>query len=122
VLDTAHDVDVAVGIQGGEVAGVHPAVLVDGLGRAGRVVPVADHDGVAAGQELTGGAARHRVAGLGVGDLHLHVRVHPPDGGDPLVEVVVRRGLGGHRRSLGHAVTDGDLVHVHGRHPLLHDL
>ena len=45
-----------------------------------------------------------------------------PDRADPLVERIVHRGLGGHRRGLGHAVTDGHLGHVHHVDALAHHL
>src|SRR6185503_11567015 len=49
VLDAADDVDVAVLVGGGEVAGVHPAAGVDRVARRLLVAPVADHHAVAAG-------------------------------------------------------------------------
>ena len=61
VLDPADDAQVAVGVEGAEVAGVQPAVGVDrGRGRL-RVVEVAAHHGVAAHEDLA------RLARRGVG-------------------------------------------------------
>src|SRR5205823_7326598 len=103
VLDAADDVDVAVGVHRGQVAGVHPAAAVDGLSGALGVVPVAHHHRVAPGAQLARRAGGHDPAGLGVDDLHLDVGVDPPDGRDPVLEAVVRCRLGRHRRRLGHA-------------------
>ncbi|MNT30083.1 hypothetical protein D3C72_1658600 [compost metagenome] len=47
VLHAADDIAVAFFVDGGEVAGMHPAVA-DGFGGARLVVPVAQHDRVAA--------------------------------------------------------------------------
>src|SRR4051812_10940423 len=52
VLDPADDGEVAVGVHRGEVTGVHPPRAVDRLGRAVRLLPVAEHDAVAAGAQL----------------------------------------------------------------------
>ena len=122
VLDPPDDVHVAVVGHHGEVAGVHPAVGVDGLGRALGVVPVAPHHGVAPGAELAGLAARQRLAGRRVGDADLDVRVDPPDRGRAVVQRVVGQRLGRHRRRLGHAVADRHLVHVHAVDARLHHL
>src|SRR5439155_11830228 len=122
VLDAPDDVDVALGIHGGEVARVHPPVLVDGLSRAFGIVPVADHHRVAAGEQLARLTPGHRAARLRRDDLDLDVRVDPADGADPAIELIVGPRLGGDRRRLRHPVTDGHLVHVHGRDDLLHDL
>src|SRR6478735_1635544 len=75
VLDPADDVAVAVLAHLGEVAGVHPAVGVDGLGGLLGVVPVAEHHRVAAGAELPGLPALDGLAGGGVDDLDLDVGV-----------------------------------------------
>src|SRR5207249_11639321 len=69
VLDPADDVDVALLVHGGEVAGVHPARRVDRLARRLLVVPVAAHDDVAAAAQLAGRAPGQDHAGLGVDDL-----------------------------------------------------
>src|SRR5699024_5001056 len=66
VLDPAGDLHVAVGIHHADVPGVHPAGLVDRLGGLVRLVPVAEHDAVAPGAELSGLAARQGLAGGGV--------------------------------------------------------
>ena len=85
VLDPADDVAEALGVDDGEVAGVHPAGGVDRLGGAQRVVPVAAHDRVAAGAQLAGEPARDDAAVL-VDQLDLEMRVDAADGGDAAVE------------------------------------
>ena len=62
VLDPADDVEVAVAVHGGQVAGVHPPRAVEDVSSLLRLVPVADHHRVAAGAQLTGLAARQRHA------------------------------------------------------------
>ena len=57
VLDAADDVDIALIVHRGEVAGVHPARRVDRLARRLLVVPVAAHDDVPAAAQLSGRAA-----------------------------------------------------------------
>src|SRR4029434_8757087 len=89
VLDPADDVGVAVGVHGRQVAGVHPARLVDGLAGGLGVVPVAEHDHVPAGAQLARGVAGDDPPAVGVDDLDLDVRVNPAYGGDPLVDRVV---------------------------------
>src|SRR5581483_10448543 len=112
VLDAADDVDVAVLVHRGQVAGVHPAALVDGLGRALGVVPVARHHGVAPGAGHARRPPGDDPPGFRVDDLHLDVGMDPPDGRRPVLQAVVGRGLRRHRVRLGHAVGDGDVVHV----------
>src|SRR4029453_7578060 len=52
VLDAADDVAIALGIDDGEVAGVHPAIGVEHVGGLFALVPIAQHDAVAAGAEF----------------------------------------------------------------------
>ena len=122
VLDPPDDVDVAVVVHHGEVAGVHPPVGVDGVGRARLVVPVARHHRVAARAELAGLATRQRVAGRRIGDADLDVRVGPPDRRRAVVQRVVGQRLRRHRRRLGHAVADRHVGHVHAVDARLHHL
>src|SRR6266576_4375015 len=90
VLDTAGDVEVAVGVHDGQIPGVHPAGRVDRFGGLVRFVPVAEHYRVAPGAQLAGLTPRDGQPGLGVRDLDLEVRVHQADGGYPPVQRVVR--------------------------------
>src|ERR1700738_4238036 len=79
VLDPPNDADVAVLVHRGEVAGVHPALLVDRLGSLVGVLPAAAHHEIPAGKELAGLAARLRAPGARVDDLDLRVRHHLSD-------------------------------------------
>src|SRR5262249_660619 len=88
VLDGPHAVAVALGVEGGEVAGVHPAAGVDRLGGLLGVAPVPLHDRVAAGAELARRARRHDAA-VGVDDLDLHMRVDAADAADALLQGIV---------------------------------
>ena len=109
VLDPAGDLHVAVVAHHREVAGVHPPVD-EHLRRLLRLLPVAEHDRVPTRAELAGLPPRQRLAGDGVDDLDLEVRVHRADRADLALERVVRAGLRGHRRGLGHAVADRHLL------------
>ena len=121
VLDAADDVAVAVGIEGGQIAGVHPAGAVQRLGRALRIIPIAQHHGVAPCAELARLAAWHDPSRL-VHDLDLDVGLDAPDGGDPGLQAVVAAGLEADRAGLGHAIGDSHLRHVHPVDHLTHYL
>ena len=99
VLDASADEDVALTVDGGEVAGVKPSVLVEhgvaGLG----ILVVAQHDVRAAREDL----ARH-VGWVGTGDAYLHVVHHPSAGAAHEVAVVA---VGDERGRLGRAVAHG---------------
>src|SRR5690606_12787529 len=58
-LDAADDVAIALVVDDGEVAGVHPAIGVEHVGGLLALVPIAQHDAVAAGAELAAAAAWH---------------------------------------------------------------
>src|SRR5207253_2189742 len=81
VLQATDNVDITVVIQDGEVAGVHPASLVDGGPRGGGVVPVAAHDAVAARAELPRRAARQDGPRGRVAHADLDVRHNAADRG-----------------------------------------
>src|SRR3954447_5801116 len=89
VLDAPDDLQVALVVHLREVAGVHPARAVDRVGGLLGLFPVSEHDAVAARAELARLAAGDDRAALGVHDLDLDVRMHPPDGSDALLERVV---------------------------------
>src|SRR5438067_1535733 len=115
VLDAPDDVDVALVVHGRQVTGVHPARGVDGLtGRFG-IVPVTEHDAVAARAQLARLTPQQDLASWRVDDLDLDVGVNPTDGRHALVERVVGAALGRDRRGLGHAIADGHFGHVHLR-------
>src|SRR4029453_2225529 len=121
VFDAPDDVAVALGIERREVAGVHPARLVYGLGRTRWIVPVSEHHRVPARAELAWAARRHDLSLL-VDDLHLDVRVNASDRGDAPLEGILRRRLEAHRARFGHAVADRHLLHVHLGNDALHHL
>ena len=117
VLHAADDVAVALGVDRREVAAVHPAGRVDRLARALGLVPVAAHHQVAARAQLARHADRDDAAAL-IDDLDLDVRLDAAHGRHAALERVVDARLERHRAGFGHAVGDGDLVHVHvGDHP-----
>jgi hypothetical protein len=79
VLDPPDDVHVAVVAHDGEIAGVHPARRIDGgVGRR-NVLPVPEHDRIAARTELARCAARRDRAGFRIDDLAFEMRVNAPD-------------------------------------------
>src|SRR5437667_12731211 len=61
VLDAADDAAIALLVDRREVAGVHPARRIDGVARPLIVVPIAEHDRVAARAQLAGLAARNHL-------------------------------------------------------------
>src|SRR5207248_9933726 len=66
------DRHVAVGVDGGDVAGVQPVVLINGLGGAGGVAAVAAHDRGTAGKQFAI-----------VVEFELHAGNRHADGADP---------------------------------------
>ncbi|MNZ81326.1 hypothetical protein D3C78_999890 [compost metagenome] len=66
---------------------MHPTGLVDGIGRALRVVPVTEHHAVATGAELADGTARDQVARL-IDDFAFQLRLCATDGGHPQFQLV----------------------------------
>src|SRR5205085_10385470 len=111
VLDPTDDVAIALLVDRRQIAGVHPTGRVDCLARLLLVLPIAEHDQIAAGQEFAGGPARHDAA-LSVDNLRLDMRHRPPDGRYPPLERVVGRRYEASRARLGHAVADDDLREV----------
>ena len=122
VLDPADDLAIALGVDGGQVAGVHPALGVDRLARALQVAPVAAHHQVAAGAQFAPFADRQRPSVVGIDDLAFGVGLNAPDRRDPLFDRIVDRALERDRAGFGHAVGDGDVRHVHVADHLLHGL
>ena len=117
VLDPPHDVAIAFRVQYGQVAGVHPALAIHGFPGALLVVPIALHHRIAPGAKLAL-CAHGKGLPLFVHDFHLHVGMHPSHGGDPFFQAVVHIALKGYGAGFGHAISDGDLVHVQvGDHP-----
>ena len=122
VLDAADDVHVALGVHGGQVAGVHPAVGVNGFMRFGGVFPIAVHHRIALGAELATLATGHGGTRFGVHDLDLQMRLHLAYGRYALVQRRVGAALAAHGAGFGHAIGDGDLAQVHLLHHALHHL
>jgi hypothetical protein len=106
---------------------VHPD-LAAGVGEHGfagsrLVAPVALHQVVAADGQLAAGVEGQDFGRVGrVDDFGFDVWQRPADGVDTLVHGVVRRGHGGHRARLRHAVADGQLGEVEGAVQLAHEL
>src|SRR5438874_13837351 len=82
VLDPPDDVDVAVLIHGGQVAGMHPARPVDSLAGGFFVVPVAAHHHVSAAAQLARGTSLDDGAGARIDDLDLDMRMDAAHRGD----------------------------------------
>src|SRR6266404_4352568 len=112
VLDAADDVAITVPVDGGDIAGVHPAVGIKHVGGLLSLVPISQHDAVATGAQFAGFAAGHHAA-LEVDDLDLDMRMNAPDGGHPPLQRIVGGALEADRAGLGHAVADRHLAHVH---------
>ena len=71
VLVAAHEPYAAVVAHGGDIAGVEPAVVVNGLGGGVGTLVVALHDGVAADQQLADGRRGQGFPGFGIDHLEL---------------------------------------------------
>ena len=97
VLDPPDDVEIAVVVHHRQIARVHPAGRVDGFMRGRVVVPVTEHDRVAARAEFARSPSGHQPAGVGVDDLDLDVWVRRSNGGHSLLQRVVGVALGGDR-------------------------
>ena len=100
---------------------MHPAIGIDGLGRALRLVPITLHHRIAPGAQLSLDAGGHDLAGL-VDDLAFHMGVDASDGGDAALQRIAVGGLERDRAGFRHAVGDGDVGEVHIRDALLHHL
>src|SRR5713101_207700 len=112
VLDAADDVAIALGIDDGDVAGVHPPLGVEHVGGLFPLIPIAQHDAVATGAQFAPLAAWNDAA-LEIDDLDLDMRMNAPDGGYPALQGIVRCALKADRTGFGHAIGDGDVAHVH---------
>src|SRR5439155_2083303 len=120
VLRASDDVAVAFGVDGGQVAGVHPAVLHH-FARSRFIAPVALHHRIAAHAQLACLARRYNVAPL-IDDLGFEPRLNLTNRRHATLEGIGGRALEGDRAGLRHAVGDGDLAHVHLAHHALHRL
>src|SRR5260370_20157669 len=65
VLEPTDNVAITIRVDCRQVAGMHVASLVDYARRRGRIVPIAAHDAVAAGEQLSRNSRPHDSAFLG---------------------------------------------------------
>src|SRR5215471_19679331 len=85
VLDPALDAQAAIGVHGGQITGVVPAIGVDRLGRELRGVMVTAHDQVTACAKLADLAGDDRLASCDISNLHFSVRERRAEGLSPLL-------------------------------------
>src|ERR1700688_1057066 len=85
VLDAADDVAIAFGVDHGDVARMHPAIGIEHVGGFLRLVPIAEHDAVAAGAEFAAFAAWHHAA-VEIDHLDLDMWMNASDGGYPALQ------------------------------------
>jgi hypothetical protein len=120
VLLAVGDAQVAVLVEHPDVAGVQPAVGVDGRGGGLGVVEEPGHDVVAPHDDLAGLARRQRRTVV-VDDLHLDVGDGPPGRVGDGLGVVVVAAHGGDAGGLGQAVAGHDRLEGQLRaHPADH--
>ena len=122
ILDAPHNVDIALVIHHGQVAGVHPARCVDGFGAGIGVIPIAEHDAIAARTQFAWCTIGDNRTRGGIDNLDLHMGMDLAHGADLLVERRADARLGADGAGLGHAVTDFHITHVHQGLHLLHHL
>src|SRR5690554_6835413 len=122
VLDTTHDLNVALVIHGGQITGMHPAGFVDRFSGCLFVVPVFQHDAVTACAQLADFTARHDLAAARIHNLGFQVWLGTAHGGYALFNAVVGAGLGRYRAGFSHAIGDLNFLHVHLVDHLLHHL
>src|SRR5271170_1652291 len=107
VLDASDDVAIPSLVEGGEIARVHPPRRFDDLVGLFPFVPIAEHDGIAAGAEFAGLAARNDAA-FAIDDLRLEMRLDSTNGRDATLERIVDGALETHRARLRHPIGDRD--------------
>ncbi len=119
ILDAPNDVTEPGLVEHGQIPGVHPARGINRLGRALRIVPVAQHHQIAARAQFSRRATWHDAA-VRIHNLGLDMRMHPPDSGHAPLQRVLDRGLKTGRAGLRHAVANGDLAEMHGLNAAAH--
>ena len=117
VLDAPGDLVVPVGIAAGQVAGMEPALAVDGGGCGLGHLVVALHDVVAPGDKFAIHTVRHRLH-----NAALHAEDGAAHGVHPGLHTVGGLGHGGGGACLCLTVGDADFIHVHLVDHLLHHL
>src|SRR5882672_2988542 len=121
ILDPSDDAAISIVVDGRQVTRMHPAGRIDGLPCPGLVIPIAEHDRISPGAQLTGLTPRHDPA-VAVDNFDLEVRLYPSDRRDAQFERIVSTALEAHGTGFGHPIGDGYLAHVHRRGDFLHDL
>src|SRR6266566_2899568 len=121
ILDPANDAAISIVVVGRQVSRMHPTGRIDGFPSSDLVVPIAEHDRVSPGAQLSGFAARHDTT-VAVDYLDFKVRLYPPDRRDAQLQRIVAAALEAHRAGFGHPISDGYFAHVHCRCDFLHDL
>src|SRR6185503_5179998 len=91
---------------------MHPPFTVQGFGSAFFIVPVTDHDRIAPSQQLTSGTWRNGVSFL-IHDSYFDVRVHATHSGHSTLNGIINGTLETDGAGFSHAISNGDLVHVH---------
>ena len=113
ILEAAGDEEGSVRIAAGQIAGMEPAVGIDGGGGGIGHFIVALHDVITAGAELAVLTVRQFLAGFGIDDLALDMGEGIADG---LGAELERIGPGGHGAAggrLGLAIDTYDAAHIH---------
>src|SRR5437588_5914424 len=121
VLDAPDDVAITLGVDGREVAGMHPARRIDGLAGALFVAPIAEHYAIAASEELARRSGRHDAA-IQIDDLDFDMGLNAPNGRHAALQRVLGRALEADRAGFGHAVGNGDFGKTHVADRALHHL
>ena len=121
ILQTAGNTVITLRRPAGKVARVQPAVLVDGGGGCLGHLIVTLHNIVTAGHKLSDHAVRAVLSGFRIHNLALDLRKCASDGGNSHFQRIGRTAHGAAGRSLGLAVDDYDLGHVHLVHHVTHD-
>ena len=122
ILNATHDIEVALGIHHTLITGMHPSRLINRLHRGNPVIPVAQHDAVAACAYFTRFANRHDPSRTRIDHFYLHMWMCLADRPNLLLKRGIDMCLRRDRTGLGHAKADGDLLHVHQGFHLLHHL
>ena len=123
IAGAAGEVNAAVGAHDAQVAGMQPSIGVDDLRRAFRVAVIAFHESVAAHANLALLAHRHGLlASPRRGDPNLGLRHGAAHSVDANLNGIVGVAHGDHRRCLGLAIGDDQLVTVHLVQYALHQL
>ena len=121
VFDAACDVTEAFCINRREITGFHPAPIIDGSIRLLLVAPIALHDAITARPKLALLANRHSST-FPINDFDFHMRMHAANGCNALFQWIIDIALEGDRARLRHAISDGDVAHIHHALHLAHHL